>query len=521
MRTKGQFILFTVEEFDHWLRHTEFSREIRRIQNHHTWKPSYAQFDGSNHFARLEAMRDFHVNHNGWNDIGQNITTFPDGIVAICRSFETTPACIFGVNSGAICIEHLGNFDDGEDVMTEAQQRCAVRVNALLCSEFNLSPNTETIVYHHWYDLDTGERNDGRRNNKSCPGTNFFGGNKVEDCEANFLPLVRAALDGGELVPDRPVETDRPVEIVPLRKAVVESPDGRLNVRTGASATAEKVDELAHGAAVSIFEITRGWCRIDPGKQRWVSERFLVISEAAGNAAPGEQGAGALGRLEFDLPEPKANELQSRTDLWGTFYYAQAAQEVAGGIPLRNKRDEVIGPSVSQRNWCLGAMEGTITVEDARGNAVTYNFEATGATAQTSCRAFFPNLNPAILAGTERVRWHRAKGPFGDGAGGFILSPYRSLAVDRRQIPLGTAIYIPEARGTALTLPDGSAAQHDGYFFAADVGGAIKGNHVDFFLGPTSRNPFPFVKSRPQNTFVAHHALNAAVRDYLRKLHTA
>jgi 3D (Asp-Asp-Asp) domain-containing protein len=184
-------------------------------------------------------------------------------------------------------------------------------------------------------------------------------------------------------------------------------------------------------------------------------------------------------------------------------------------------KGEVVGPPISQRDWCLGAMEGTVIVEDANGKVVTFNYEDKGPTAETSCKAFFPNLNPAILAGTERVRWRQAKGPFGDGAGGFILSPYRTLAVDKNLIPLGTPIYIPEARGVTVILPNGGTAKHDGYFFGADVGGAIKGNHVDFFLGPTSKNPFPFVKSKPQNTFAAHRALNASVRARLTKMHTA
>ena len=280
MRTKGQFILFSVEEFDHWLSNTQFNRTIRRIQNHHTWKPHYGDFDGSNHFAKLEAMRDFHVNHNGWKDIAQNITTFPDGIVAICRSFETTPACIIGANNDAICIENLGDFDVGRDKMSEAHKSCIVRVNALLCREFRLTPNTETIIYHHWYDLGTGERNDGTHNNKSCPGTNFFGGNKVKDCEANFLPLVRAVLAGQKVsLAVRRIKAAG--KIVPLRSAVVQSPDGILNVRIGPETSATKVGELANGTTVSIFEVSGGWCRIDPAQAQWVLGQFLTATPMA------------------------------------------------------------------------------------------------------------------------------------------------------------------------------------------------------------------------------------------------
>ena len=330
MKTKGQFILFSVEEFDHWLSNTEFSRTIGRIQNHHTWKPHYADFNGSNHFAKLEGMRDYHVNHNGWNDIGQNLTTFPDGIVAICRSFEATPACIRGANNGAICIENLGDFDVGRDKMSEAHKSCIVRVNALLCREFKLTPNTETIIYYHWYDLDTGARNDGTHNNKSCPGTNFFGGNKVEDCEANFLPLARAVL-AGRKVSMAKKRIKAAGKIVPLRSAVVQSPDGILNVRTGPKASATKVGELASGTRVSIFEVIGGWCRIDPAQSQWVSGQFLTATAKLGARRKGKERGGPA-ELKFNCPNPKpANWLRKlscgvpitmvrRRDSWQTAF---------------------------------------------------------------------------------------------------------------------------------------------------------------------------------------------------------
>ena len=526
MKTNGQFILFTVEEFAHWLTSTQFSRAIARIQNHHTWKPEYSDFNGSNHFARLEAMRDFHVNHNGWADIAQNLTTFPDGTVAVSRSFEKTPACIKGANSGAICIENLGNFDDGRDEMTAAHKDCIVRVNALLCRRFKLTPNTETIVYHHWYDLESGERNDGTHNNKSCPGTNFFGGNKVEDCEANFLSLVRGVLAGRKLKLKKTGKTKgkaKAARIVRSRNAQVRSPDGVLSLRMGPSGSATKVGELANGAPVVILEVNGDWSRIDPPKPVWVASRFLVAAEEPVVPAkkPAKGKVKARGPFpEFDLPEPKASDLGKPFAIWGTYYYGQPAHPVTSGVALRNMKGEVVGPQISQRDWCLGAMEGTIIFQDSNGDAITFNYEGKGATTQTSCKAFFPNLNPAILAGTERVRWHRAKGSFGDGAGNFILSPFRTLAVDKNVIPLGTSLYIPRARGVKLILPDGTAAVHDGYFFAGDVGGAIQGNHADFFLGPTSQNPFRFVTSSPQNTFAVHRALNPTVCTRLTKMHT-
>src|SRR4029079_16211640 len=114
---------------------THVKRQIRLIQNHHTLIPSYRNFDGLNHFEKLKAMEEAHLQRK-FSEIAQNITTFPDGTVAICRSLEKDPAGIKGANKGAICIENLGNFDLNQDQMTDAQRRTIIRVNALLCHRF-------------------------------------------------------------------------------------------------------------------------------------------------------------------------------------------------------------------------------------------------------------------------------------------------------------------------------------------------------------------------------------------------
>jgi len=266
MKTKGQFVLFTPAEFAEWLSNTSFSREIWRIQNHHTLKPSYADFDGSNHFPLLIGMKKYHVDHNGWADIGQNLTTFPDGTIALCRSFEKVPACIYGANAGSICMEHLGNFDKGRDAMTAAQKETIIQLNALLCREFKLKVDTTAIVYHHWYDLSTGKRNNGIRNNKSCPGTAFFGGNKVEDCKTHFLPRVSAALSALQAAPPA---------VIPLGTLKVISADG-LTVRAAPRVSGTALGSLANGAVIQIYQAEGIWRRIDPQQQKWVSSKFLA-----------------------------------------------------------------------------------------------------------------------------------------------------------------------------------------------------------------------------------------------------
>jgi hypothetical protein len=192
MKQQGKFLLFDVSEFDSWLKGLQLKRKITLIQNHHTWLPNYATFDKiGDHFKMLASMEKSHL-ERGFSEIAQNLTTFPDGTIAVCRSFETIPAGIKGANQFGICMEHVGNFDAGGDTMRAAHRTSIIKVNTLLCKKFGLTPSTDTVVYHHWYDLTTGKRvPDGSPNTKTCPGTNFFGGNTTASCKTNFIPLLK------------------------------------------------------------------------------------------------------------------------------------------------------------------------------------------------------------------------------------------------------------------------------------------------------------------------------------------
>lgn len=194
MKQQNGFILMELDEFKDWLGKQNFKRTIKLIQLHHTYIPNYSHFQGNNHFGLLISIKNSHL-QRGFSDIAQNITIFPDGMIAICRPFDIAPAGIKGANEYGICIENIGNFDKNGDIMTKEQKEAIIEVVALLCKKFNLDVNTNTIVYHHWYDLNTGKRTDGIGVTKSCPGTNFFGGNTVEAANKNLIPLIRQKLN--------------------------------------------------------------------------------------------------------------------------------------------------------------------------------------------------------------------------------------------------------------------------------------------------------------------------------------
>jgi LysM repeat protein len=196
MTMDGQHILMNREEFKDWLFNQQITRDIQLIQQHHTWKPSYKNFHGNNHFQLLNSMQRHHMKTMGWDNIAQNITTFPDGKVAVSRPLNMAPEGSIGpkANKHGIAIEHIGNFDHGHDVMTKEHKETIVYITALLSVKFGLTPSIDTITYHHWWHYKTKERvlDDAKSYEvKSCPGTNFFGGNSTDSAQKYFYPLVK------------------------------------------------------------------------------------------------------------------------------------------------------------------------------------------------------------------------------------------------------------------------------------------------------------------------------------------
>jgi hypothetical protein len=63
-------------------------------------------------------------------------------------------------------------------------------------------------------------------------------------------------------------------------------------------------------------------------------------------------------------------------------------------------------------------------------------------------------------------------------------------------------------------------ATHDGYFFAADTGGAIKENHIDIFIGTAKTNPFPsLILSKPSPTLRSFIIADPTIREAMERLH--
>jgi 3D (Asp-Asp-Asp) domain-containing protein len=73
---------------------------------------------------------------------------------------------------------------------------------------------------------------------------------------------------------------------------------------------------------------------------------------------------------------------------------------------------------------------------------------------------------------------------------GCRVVPMRTIAVDKNIIPRRTVVFIKETVG--LQMPDGRA--HDGYWYASDIGGAIKGQRIDLYTGSGASSMKPMQK---------------------------
>ncbi len=229
-------------------------------------------------------------------------------------------------------------------------------------------------------------------------------------------------------------------------------------------------------------------------------------------------GYSKLDKNGFGYSPPSLNSAV-KLSLWSTYYYVHEAVYDGNGVALNDANGRPTGVKLANCDWCDAAIEGTVRTTDKNGKAVTLNYATTSSTEQCdcdlTCRKYANFKNKKI----GYTLWAPARGEFGDGVSGYKLVPFRTIAVDKKFIPIGSLIFVPQAVGVEITLPNGARSKHDGYFFAADVGGGIKADHIDIFFGLKTKNPFPFVQSKPEGRFDAYLVSESPVELEIGKLH--
>lgn len=192
---------------------------------------------------------------------------------------------------------------------------------------------------------------------------------------------------------------------------------------------------------------------------------------------------------DFTLAEPDSLQNLTEIKLWATQYYIHQFA-ASGTIPVKDEFGNSMCLTADTCNFCEAALEGTAYITDSLGDVHVINFAKTGKESLVDCSRCAKYSNIKIPVGSwGKTLWKLSEG-FGDGVLDYRLIPFRTIAVDPQKIPYGTVIYIPDARGKTILLPNGDTATHDGYFFAGDTGGAIKDDHIDVFTGIYEGNPF-------------------------------
>lgn len=195
--------LLECKDFKKYVDGLKITRKIKWIQLHHTYSPSYKNFNGNNHTELHNGMKNYHISERGYVDIAQQFTIFPDGKIMTGRNINTAPAGIKGANSNGICIECVGNFDKGGDEMTKAQKNAIICVVKVLLDKCGLNAEYN-VTYHAWWSSDGRDLGDYFKgySAKTCPGTNFFGGNTLAAYHKNLMPLIE---DYGKVEALKPV----------------------------------------------------------------------------------------------------------------------------------------------------------------------------------------------------------------------------------------------------------------------------------------------------------------------------
>lgn len=105
-----------------------------------------------------------------------------------------------------------------------------------------------------------------------------------------------------------------------------------------------------------------------------------------------------------------------------------------------------------------------------------------------------------ITAGTKHfwMELDPEKFPHGQACKGDPVIPFKTVAADPRHYPYGCSVFIPMF--DKISMPDGSV--HDGLFTVNDVGGAVKGRHLDLavrnredYLALAAKLPWKQVKN--------------------------
>lgn len=178
-----------------------------------------------------------------------------------------------------------------------------------------------------------------------------------------------------------------------------------------------------------------------------------------------------------------------------TFYYVIGEEEVAKLAAAKAKKaanDNQLGGDVEQTDDTLlaaAAAPDLVTIYEPKSchpiSEVTRDFARQLELQGTGKLRDGRVLNIWGACPCERKPCFKVtESKWGTAGTGRPLQPFRTVAVDRTVIKLGSLLYVPLLEGRTMPgrAPWGGYV-HDGCVVADDTGGGIKGNQLDLFVG--------------------------------------
>lgn len=279
MKTQNGFTLMKGSgEIREYLNSQKITRTINKLQIHHMDLPNYSTWENTDkrkwdepHFGRTNSLNEY--GKNTWDSrdekgkyIAQHFNVFPDGGITSGRSLNSTPIGIRGWNNGAVCIEIYGDFDKGVDTMTSAQRTAVIELVGELCKRLDITPSENTMRYHAWF-TSGGSYLGGYvpgESGKTCPGTNFFGGNTMAAYKQNFLPAIKSYLSNGS-TGSTGSNDSKPSDDVITTNTVVRVTADELNIRQNPDANSAIVGCIKKGDAYTIVKTSGKWGYLKSG----------------------------------------------------------------------------------------------------------------------------------------------------------------------------------------------------------------------------------------------------------------
>jgi hypothetical protein len=135
------------------LRGVRVRRPVLWVVEHHTWRPTAAQYRGR---STIWGVTRYHTQVRGWSDNGYHIMIGPDGAIWLCRPIRRSGGHCRARNYDSVGISVVLN-GDREQFWSTPQHAALVAVTAMVCARFDIDPRTHIGPHARW-------------SSKTCPG---------------------------------------------------------------------------------------------------------------------------------------------------------------------------------------------------------------------------------------------------------------------------------------------------------------------------------------------------------------